>query len=232
MERISQSEIDFIRKSLSAGVRPDGRDFSQSRAQTIVINDISQADNSITIKRGNSEIIINLSFKSSLSTLCTLKLIEETSLNLFGNDSFRIAMNSDEFNDFVTLKSSFNEPNPCFRKIENWLKSYSLGCLIELIVIKSDGNIFNMFFEGLRVIFQSLSVPDIRNLSKEIQSSLILPSSMTFGILNEFYFLDPSWIEERAASGIMHVFDVYGVKCIVIEGQVEFDLVEKIVSAM
>lgn len=239
MNKFSQSEIDFARKCLSNNIRLDERQCNQQREETIEKCNISQADASICLKRGNSEIILNFSFKASIETLKTLDLIPHLhisnsylSCSLYTNNALNIFASSETFKDFSTLKCTFNEPNPCFNKIEEWLNSYNLGLQIELVIVTADGNIFDMFFNGLKYILESVNVPNIKNLSSDIPSFLSIPTSTSFACLNNTFFRDPTLIEEQSSDGIIHLYFESDKKIsIYCEGLKDIHVIQSIISS-
>lgn len=215
MDKFSHSEIEFTRKSIEKNIRLDGRSIDQMREEKIEKWNNSQADNSINIKRGHSEIIMNLVFKTSLSTLKKLKLthsiegIDNSTHNkIYSNGLIDIFFTKNIQNEFSSLETNFREMNPCFQLIEKWLDTHSIGLEIEVIEISNDGNTFDMFFSGLKAMLQSIEIPDIDNLNKEISSCLTIPHSNSFAYFNDRLLKDPSLIEEASSDGIIRIFEL------------------------
>ena len=88
MNKFSKSEIEFIKKCISSDVRLDGRLKNQARNELVEKWNNSQADSSFKIIRGNSEIIINLVFRVSLSTLEIQKMTQDIKIKKHYTDNY------------------------------------------------------------------------------------------------------------------------------------------------
>lgn len=240
MENFSSNEVDFIRKSLAAGVRADRRKYNEMRVQTALVNNLPFVDKSLTIKRGRTEAIINLTFKSSLETIKSVAPdiinypteAREKFISIFDKyENFSIFANEQSYDDLKELKKELSAANPIIEKIYGFLNAYKIGCSIECLLIKNDGNCCGVFYEGLRLIFESISVPDINDLTRDILTGIKLPICNTFAILDKICVADPTLIEEISLNCNLYVFDLDGSRSYLLDGEVSFSHLNQILDS-
>lgn len=215
MQNLSQGEVSFIAKAIESTIRMDMRRMDEKRAQTITETSAhasALADSAVQVSRGYSQVCLSVSFRSSYRTLAALNLT-------LGKEH----VSSDEFK---TLKCALSDTNPSFKIIEDFLNSFNIGCYIEVYIIRNDGNIFDMIFDGLKHIFSSIAVPNVCNLSENIQSGVDLPACTSYAMFGPKMVLDPTRLEEQSSDGIVRIFDTNGVKCVLAEGSIDFDILK------
>lgn len=214
MDCFSKAELEFTVKAIRNKVRLDTRKFIEKREQTFVEQDTPRADRSIKVKRGNSEIDLNVLFRSSGETLIHLNLMKNGDDRSF-MDRFFCHSNAIEplvpsqqrsFENLQTLQTKISHPNPTFARLESFLKHFKVGVLIEITVIRDDGNVFDMTFDGIRYVFSDIIVPDATNLFRERKAGVDLPWSTSFAIFQDSFVADPVLLEESSACGIVHIF--------------------------
>lgn len=216
MQSFSKEELSFNTKSITNGFRTDKRDFLQNREQQILKINCPQSDKAIKIIRGFSEVELKIGFKASCSTLQRIGALDEIAENveLISNkhkneqiiEGSKIHNIELIFEEYKTIQSKFTQLNSVFERIENLLNEYEIGILIEVVVLKNDGNIFDMVFAGLNYIFNNLEIPDIKDLNNSLIVNVNLPISETFAIFSDFIISDPILIEEASADGVIHIF--------------------------
>lgn len=217
---VSQKEMRFIQSVVENGLRIDTRNFPEKREQFITEPSeyaSSLCDRSVKITRGYSQLSLSFTFNTSFEAPCKLLLTEE----------YDKAKDESEEPNF--LKTCYNKPNPCFEKINSFLKNYEICLLVESYVIRDDGNIMEMFFDGLRHVFSSIHVPDLHNLHKPIEAKLELPKCTSYAIFGSKIVTDPTLIEETSADGTLHVFDDEK-SCILFTGSISVDNLSNILS--
>lgn len=190
MRRISNDEMNFIKSILKDSTRIDSRDINDEREISYSTDLCPQADLSIRISKGNTTIEIIIKYKENEETLKELNLAEnsikkdiEGNIHYKGNFFFKITT-----------------------YIEELLKQFKLGFVMEMNVLCDDGNIHGAFFDGLGILFSRFCVPDIHDLSKETVVCKLLPACKTFAVFEEIVVVDPNLKEELSADSIVNIF--------------------------
>lgn len=241
MDSFSRAELEFVVRTIENKVRLDTRELMEKRIQVLVEQDVPRADRSIKITRGLSEIDLNISFKSSRKTLAHLKLMED---GIDGGFMDRFFYRSEAIGtfvrdqhqsseDFQTLQTKLKCPNPVFTRMEDFLDQLKIGVLMEVVVIRDDGNVFDMIFDGIRYAFSDIIVPDINSLSKEKRTGVSLPWSTSFAVFEDLFVADPVLLEEHSACGIVHVFKDADQKISVFtEFPIELEMLRKVLACI
>lgn len=240
MDFFSKTELEFTTKAIQNKVRLDTRGFMEEREQILVEQDVPQADRSIKIRRGLSEIDLNISFKSSSETLSHLGLMNNDNDGSFMDRFFRrssaieaLVLNQHlSSENLQTLQTKLDHPNPVFTRLESFLRRFKIGALIEISVVRDDGNVFDMVFDGIRYIFSDIAIPDVSNLSEERKEGIDLPWSASFAVFQDAFVADPLLIEESSSCGIVHIFKEADQSISVFtERPVGFELLKKVLAS-
>ncbi|ELA42129.1 uncharacterized protein VICG_00770 [Vittaforma corneae ATCC 50505] len=88
-----------------------------------------------------------------------------------------------------------------------------------------------MIFDGLRHVFSSIAIPNIHNLSENIQSGVNLPTCNSYAVFDSKMVLDPTLLEEQASNGIVRIFDIDGEKCAIAEGSMDFSVLKSVMQS-
>ncbi|CAD26114.1 hypothetical protein [Encephalitozoon cuniculi GB-M1] len=194
MEGFSRDELALVRSEIASGLRADTRKSEEERRTDVVHSNIAQSDGSIKIRRGESEVEVSIQFKETMETLMTQNISGEW---LDTNES---SMESIEFSKIAI-------PNIVSSMILELLASYKIGIRIELNILSNDGNVYDLFFIGLSILFKNLDMPVIDDLRRSERRKIDIPTSKTVALFNSGRFVvDPIMIEEKASCGLMHVF--------------------------
>lgn len=165
------------------------------------------ADSALRIKRGHSELEILLRFRCTFESLSSFKLLSNEDAELFSNELLEVRL----IGSRMTPGQSWNkwdsnfQPEP-IRIVVDFLMNHSLGLLIELNILNNDGNIHDLFFDGLLIMFSNILVPNVNDLSNDLVLSLDLPNSESYALINGIAVLDPLQAEECASDGFIHIF--------------------------
>lgn len=234
MDNFCKSELGFTVNAIKHNTRLDLRQLSEERVFQWQENDILQPDRAIIAKCGASEIEISVLFGATVDTKqapskdgTQLFVINEKPIEIkFIGSS---ALNSAQSINFInkSLASSI------FKDLETQLKQYCLTALIEVIVINNDGNIFDLFFKALNILFSNINIPNVHDLSNDILISLLLPVSRSISLIDDKMVVDPNLLEEEAAKGIVRAF-YKGDECIGVfsEGCIKYNELSRIVNEL
>lgn len=212
MDSFGKEELEYVIKSLNNGVRLDSRGIDCIRETLIEKDTCFIPDKSVIIRKGRSEIVVKIAFKSSYLSIIDANLPEEQSYfeRCFGKGTssiFKTNYNRGlDPDDYRTVETKIIIPNPVISILEEFLKKHKIGVSIEVEIRKNDGNLFDMIFEGLNHLFSSISIPNIDNLEATIETGINLPKSYSYAIFDCGIVADPTLIEEMAALSIVHVF--------------------------
>lgn len=190
MENFSKEELAFIVNGIKNGSRIDLRKNSDERETKRVCSEVAQSDGHVRLKRGLSEVEISIQFKETAETLLAL--------NLIGKES-----NQD---GSPVESSSIALPAAIGSMINRFLFEYKMGLRIDFEVINDDGNTYDLFFLGLNMLFQSISIPLLSDLQTSKIATLSIPVSKTFALIGGCVVKDPTKIEEKASHGVIHIF--------------------------
>lgn len=189
MENFSNDELVFIRDGIVNGVRVDQRRSCDERHVVPIPSAISQSDGHIRLRRGLSEVDVSIQFKETSETLVALGLIEETS-----------GPGEDVVETPVALPATVGN------MISGFLSEHKVGVRIGFDVINDDGNVYDLFFAGLKALFLDVEMPVVEDLGRVKRSGLDIPVSRTFAVVDGSFVSDPTKIEEEASDGLVHVF--------------------------
>lgn len=189
MEKFCEEELAFVRHSILNGVRIDLRGSNEIRDTIHAFPEIAQSDGSVSIRRGMSEVEVSIQFKECIDGLVALKLVSEEFIS-----------------DEAAIESSVALPRFVHSLISESLKPYKVGVRINLNVINDDGNVYDLFFLGLRLLFESVEMPFLEDLHKTAVSKINIPTSASFALIGNAYVKDPTKIEESASHGLIRLF--------------------------
>ncbi|KAI5148158.1 hypothetical protein ENBRE01_0146 [Enteropsectra breve] len=240
---ISKTEKAFIAESVSHGLRCDSRTASEYREHAFAELDLPLADRGLRLSLGNATAEISVVFRSNDSTLDALNIRDENRPTF---ESRRITVNALGANG-GRIEHIFNmfEKNRYFgaflENIDDLLIKYKIGLYININVIQNDGNLTDIVFNGLKMIFSDIDVPNVKNIScssgtHAIADALLdsndfepvqlsLPMAKSYAVIRDKTILDPSQVEEDASDCLIHTFEQNNARVfIAVEGCVDLDL--------
>lgn len=244
MKTISLEEANFVAKAVNNNTRIDREDVNQHRnSQIISPSEYASplADASLKVIRGYSIISLSVCFRTSIHTLSALNMLDTSPVSLpavlYPSTLYPSTLNSPkegaiDLSDFRTVKIQENPTQSTtiqesmLKHIENFLNKHNIGCLIELYVIRDDGNLFDMVFDGLKEMFKSIEIPNILDLNMAVKSGVDLPTCISYAVIGSTAVADPTRLEELAADGIIRVFSN---GCVISEGNVDFSILHSLI---
>lgn len=124
-------------------------------------------------------------------------------------------------------KDSILHSHPSLFILEEYLRNQSVSCIINVNVIKNDGNIYDMFFSGIRYLFQSISIG-------ETVLSVDIPETVSYAIFDYSngvddtvkIVADPTILEEESCDALIHVINGK----IMIEGRISSLALKRCIS--
>lgn len=210
-------------------VRMDSRQLLQRRAQSIETPSFISliADRTIRVQRGYS-------------------CIEMSILLSNGDDPLVISgISTDKLtNPFSTNKSTVKSTNtlsideyPSLVDIREYLRKCGVSCLVTVTVIKDDGNIYDMFFSGIKSLFESVDMIDCQSVNFEIPETYAIFDSIVDNLANNLVddnlgnsvvkiVADPTLLEEKSCDAILHIIN----KRVIVEGRISRDTLKKCIS--
>lgn len=249
MEPLSEGEMKFIRRSLLCGIRLDGRGNAEERDFSYVEYSLPMADRAIKCVLGNTAVIVSILFKTTPATVQALNgSLTAAEEALDGRDvQFRFPEQQwatrlstlsflNNLGDRSSAETSATSGDNCqeskyliFKQIEQFLAEYSIGVTIEVHMLEDDGNLFDIFFRAMTVLFSDIRIPNVKNLSDELIAGIDLPISETYTVLENSLIRDPTLKEERATDGLVHILRKEGhIVSLLVEGHVPYDLLKSV----
>ncbi|CAF0850064.1 unnamed protein product [Brachionus calyciflorus] len=223
MAHTCNKEIEFLVGLITAGSRLDLRAFDEEREFIFKENVCPRSDKSIYLKQGYTEMNIDIVFKSTGETLESLNYTREAYRTTVFDESHLDVHIKDIHGSDVSLPY-ITEEKLCLDGIKNLLSSYKIGATIEVNLINNDGNVFDVFFKGLNILFSSLMIPNIKNLKEDIEISYSTPMTRAYAIINDTIIYDPTLLEEVASNAILHVITSNAAIHTIVEGRpIKFD---------
>lgn len=217
--QISPDETTFIKEALKSGTRMDGRKLTEMRNQQIrkdPSNASPLSDGAVKITRGQSELIVSVVIKgrdevvpgSAGSTGSASskggRAPSSTSPDTISLSMHDLRLDSTFFTTF-TSKAIFSCPP--WMVIHNFLIPYGVGCLIDMTIVNDDGNLFDMLFDAVKEIFQSVQVPVLTDLSRTVTDGVAVPWCRSYAVIGGVVVADPTGVEEAAAEGTVRLFE-------------------------
>lgn len=189
MKKFSATEIDYIRQSICRGVREDLRSFDTSRKTIQKLGELPRADGYVKLERGRTLVELSVQFKETEATLKELNV------------------NPDLFPEAIeVLESNIAIPRVLESILHEFLEDSKIGMKLEMNVIHDDGNVYDLLFHGLSIIFTDIDVPDIYDLKNTRKAKINIPFSITYAIYGDSFILDPTLLEEKSADGLLHLY--------------------------
>lgn len=90
--------------------------------------------------------------------------------------------------------------------IDNILQKHKIGLSVIINIIKDDGGIMSMYYEGMKHIFANITVPKSENLRYDEQYSVELPTFKTYALFESNNVIDPTKNEELSCDGLVHIY--------------------------
>ncbi|KAI4291996.1 hypothetical protein PAPHI01_1270 [Pancytospora philotis] len=213
MDTASASEVEYAQKSISAGVRPDGRALHECRPYSYEPYDVPLADRSLVLQRGLTRIVVSATIRSSAQTLEELRIapssktpeVEPRLIDI----RFSNACVSSSAEEVDLLRALFAEG--CHYgfvadALREALVRFKVGLSLEVKIVQDDGNLYDLVIAGIHELFTAISVPDIHDLDTYAVARLDLPVCHTYCIVNGAAVADPSALETAASAGRVRVF--------------------------
>lgn len=207
----SREELQFVRESISKGIRTDLRNPQDCRKIEFQILENPQADGSLRITRGHTKVKVSFQFKESEDGLLELKLIKEKE----GLGDLEVSV----------------IPLSIKRQVEDWLKKFKVGLRVDFEIENDDGNIYETFILGLRELLKEVEIPDILDLDRTVKSGLLIQEMRVVCLFGSVVVVDPLKVEEASCdSSFVFVGDkgrlrnIWMNKC----GEVDFNQLRSI----
>eukprot|EP01119_Soliformovum_irregulare_P001660 TRINITY_DN11394_c0_g1_i1.p1 TRINITY_DN11394_c0_g1~~TRINITY_DN11394_c0_g1_i1.p1 ORF type:complete len:294 (+),score=79.62 TRINITY_DN11394_c0_g1_i1:3-884(+) len=223
---------EFYRKFLVHDIRPDGRALYKIRKTTISVGSVSSADGSAFVKIGNTSMVAGISVELGsvpipakgeemppdghvvvnleLLPLCSAKYKPgkpSEDAQVMGEYLNDIAKTLIDFSSIAIKQKSETEQGEQKAKWV-WFLNTSIYC------INHDGNIFDASLIALIAALKDVKLPviefgeDGEVFAGEEKFSLKLlhvPTSLTFGIIDDYILADPTSEEETLFNGTITV---------------------------